>query len=764
VSEHSNSIDRDLLSPGDGGGGGTDLKSARDGVLRILVRRWQIVAGAVAACLLLAAVYLVGATRIYQSSTRLFVEPGGAPILSDASQAGEAQANLNFLFRQVQVIKSTPVLAMAVIRDDVQRSKTLASVDNGMEYLAENVIADVGRDDALITISAFSPDPDEAKLLVDAVREEYIRFQTKARKGTVIEALSILKGEKDKVERDLKANTTKLFEFRRSHEVISPNDDKNNILLQRLGALSEALTKAQLDTLNSKAAHDEALAAIGKDANKLAALARLEASGTAAPLGQGDNEDKSLRAELLEWQAYLQNMQDQFLPNHPRVQAAQRRVDQLNILYVASLGRRYTANRQREQDLSKAYEDQQRVVIARSADAAEYEQLQADVTRQREQIGELEKKMNELNVAGAATGMNITTVELGKKPTKPYSPDWKKTLAVAMVVGLMVGVMLACLRDWSDPRLHSAEEISAALGLPVLGQVPKMAGDLAPSVRGQTILVDPASEVAEACRSLRTAFHFGVKGRNAKTVLVASPNSGDGKSTLVSNLAIAIAQTGRKVLVIDADLRRPTQHEIFGVEDAVGLSTVLAEEKDASTAIQKSAVAHLDILPCGPIPENPAEILNSPHFTEMLEELSEKYDHVIIDSPPVVGVTDARIIAASCDATILVLKAESTNRKVAELTRDGLLSVGGHLLGVVLNGTASTGAASYGGYKSRTADDAVPMADRAELDDGDEEDDEHESTSSNGAAGGDRNGHAKAKSIESIRKVAERTRSAPGGH
>jgi len=236
-------------------------------------------------------------------------------------------------------------------------------------------------------------------------------------------------------------------------------------------------------------------------------------------------------------------------------------------------------------------------------------------------------------------------------------------------------------------------------------------------------------------------------------VLVASPNSGDGKSTLVSNLAIAIAQTGRKVLVIDADLRQPSQHEIFGVEDDQGLSTVLSEEKDPSSAIQKSTVANLDIMPCGPIPENPAEILNSPHFSDIIEQLSDMYDHVIIDSPPVVGVTDARIIAASCDATLLVLKAESTNRKLAELTRDGLLSVGGQLLGVVLNGVPSTGAAAYGGYRSRTTESDL---------EGDDDADE------SGANGVGRNGHGKsngsspsATALDSIRKLAEKSRSGP---
>lgn len=735
MSESYDSFDPELLPQSDGG-----PKTGREGVLRVLWRQKWLVGACAGICLILAGAYLLLATPIYQSGYRLLVQSRAAQALSQHPNGGDAPANPNFLYRQCQVITSTPILAMTLARQDVQQLRTLADVEDSFGYLEEHVNAEVGKADGLINITAQSPYPAEAKLLVDAIATTYIDYQTKQRKSTVVEALTLLRTEKEKVERELKEAAVKLYEFRKSHGDISlADDDTNNVMLQRLSALSEALTKAQLDSLNAKAAHEEALRALGKDPAKLAALARIEEKGAAVI---DANEDVSLRTELLEWQAHLQELQGRFLANHPRVEAAERRVNQLNILYIAALGRKLQASQQREADILKAFEAQQKLAIARSAQAAEFQQLQADDTRHRQQVADLDKKIKDLDVtAAAATGLSIQEIEPGKVPTRPYKPNKFNILAIALAIGLLLGVSLACLRDWSDPRLHSAEEVTATLGLPVLGQVPEMPGNLAPSVRGQTILLDPSSEASEACRSLRTALQFSLRGRSAKTMLVASPNSGDGKSTLVSNLAISLAQAGRKVLIIDADLRRPAQHEIFGVEDDNGLSTVLNEESDAVEAIQQTTVANLDVLPCGPLPENPADILNSQHFADILDDLADKYDHLIVDSPPVVGVTDARIIAASCDVTLLVLKADRTNRKLAEQTRDGLMSVGGQLVGVVLNGVQPTGRGAYGGGYHEQGDDA----DTPRL-----------TSNGRGKAGGP-------VAREGVReKVGKRSRSAPG--
>jgi capsular exopolysaccharide synthesis family protein len=173
---------------------------------------------------------------------------------------------------------------------------------------------------------------------------------------------------------------------------------------------------------------------------------------------------------------------------------------------------------------------------------------------------------------------------------------------------------------------------------------------------------------------------------------------GDGKTTLTSNLAISMAQTGRRVLLIDADCRGPMQHKIFSISDKRGLSTVLKGEATFAEVVQKTMVANLDVLSCGEVPTHPAELLDTRTFLDLLKEVSANYDHVLIDSPPVVPIADARILAASCDATILILRAAKSTKGVADHALDILASVGASVVGVVVNDIAANRAARYYQY------------------------------------------------------------------
>jgi capsular exopolysaccharide synthesis family protein len=264
-------------------------------------------------------------------------------------------------------------------------------------------------------------------------------------------------------------------------------------------------------------------------------------------------------------------------------------------------------------------------------------------------------------------------------------PNAPTTTFEALVCGIAVGCALAFGRDWIDQRMRSADEIKQVVQLPILGVVPHIINARTASQRGLQLHLDPMSDVAEAYRTIRTGVYFGTPGGTAKTLLITSPSPGDGKSTLASNLAVAMAQAGNRILLLDADFRKPVQHKIFNITTGTGLSSVLAGNIALDEAIHESVVPNLSILPCGPIPANPSEILNSQTFADVLDQLVEQYDHVLLDSPPVMPVTDARILAASCDVTIMALRAEKSTRKGAVYARDTLRSVGARLLGIVVN-------------------------------------------------------------------------------
>lgn len=360
-----------------------------------------------------------------------------------------------------------------------------------------------------------------------------------------------------------------------------------------------------------------------------------------------------------------------------------------NLLQLRALLQKYQA----------AYDAQQLKASAINAKQAEYSKLQNDVTRTEKLLDTLDSRIKELNVTEDAGPLNINILEVARVEDKPTFPRRGLTMAVAVMLGGMLGVSGAFARDWMDQRLKSADEVSDLLGLSVLGIVPSMSGAKRAGVAGRRVELEPSSDVAESFRSLRTALYFGVPDRSKKSILITSPTPGDGKSTSASNLAIALAQAGQRTLLIDADMRKPTQHKIFNLNNERGLSTSIAGPGAVAEMTHRTGVEGLEILTAGPIPPNPSELLNSQAFMSLLDGLAKQYDQIVIDSPPVLPVTDGRILGAICDMTILVLRAEKSTRKASEHAAERLRNVGARLLGAVVNDVPRNGGGYYAGYE-----------------------------------------------------------------
>jgi capsular exopolysaccharide synthesis family protein len=700
----------DVLGPSLGGTSGYASSShghtpalPRDGFLQIVWRQRFVVVACVALGVVLAGLYLLVATPVYKSEASVLVQSasGTTTLIKDDNSNHASQPGTINLFREADLIRSTPILAHTLADPSIQELKTFDDVDNRFEYLKGHLDVDVGSKNELITVSFLSPVKEDAAKIVEGVVQSYKDFQTKKSQTATDHLLEVLAKERKSLEEALAAKSTEMVKFKRDHGVLFNEKDRGDINVERFKSLSTALMDAQMETLKAKSAYTEAVRSLGNDPAKLKQVQELQAFRGFTPVSAA--EEATLRSELFQWQTRLGDMQQQYLPNHPTVRNLQKRVDQLSVAYVAAMERRYRGAQEREAELQQRYDEQRDSAITRSADADTYARLDQDVKTKELQLQTVDKQIRDLNLLEAASAaVDVQVVEPARVPDRVALPNRKKSLAIGLVLGLVAGLGLACVRDWLDPRLRTVEEIKAVLGMPILGMVPKMPDNLAPAVRGQKLLLDPGSEAAEAYRALRTAIKFGVPEGRAKTILVASPTSGDGKTTVASNLAIGLAQVGKRVLLLDCDLRHPRQHETFGIENHAGLADVLAHDMTAAEVSHKTVVPNLEIIPAGPTPENPADLLNSQRFIEVVEELMDRYDHVIIDSPPVMAVTDARIIAASCDVTILVLRADRTDRKMCEMSRDGLASVGANLVGLVMNyvppgtGIYSGDAAYYG--------------------------------------------------------------------
>ena len=801
-------------------------------LLYIALRHRWVIFCTVVLSLFVAFVYLMRATPIYTSASRLYVEQSGPKIINEYE--GIMTRSTNYLYTQVELIRSTPIISNATEKPQIKRFRTLAGMDNLVGYIRSNLDITIGKKDDIITVSFDSAYPVEGSQVVNSLVESYIDYHAARKRSTATDVLRLLQNEKAKRDGELTARFQDLLEFTRENGVVSFDNSGGNVVFQRLTKLSTALTDVQLMTINAKADY-EAVKSMADDPEKIRQFAM--ASPALGVQIFVNNVETQLQSDLRNAQIELKNAKYHCTEDHPSIKAINTRIEHIKQqlaeqarkfadAYIEVMRLKMVTAVEREEELQASFDGQREEAQELGIRATEYSILQSELERTRRLCEILDDRIKELSVTEDAGVFNINVLEYARPTTRPSKPQKVRAMTIALFFGLILGGGLALLRDWMDHRLRSAEEISAILGIPVLGVVPRMAEvptiatrgqkvwlDLKPFLakagqavratvfseragkeenkadvieglqdnawttaekhsliersrmirsqlsslsrttyratrasvlsavsenqsngicetcldvdegktvqesktvqeiqdvvdRGQKVHLKPKSVVAEAYRTIRTAVFFGVPKDEAKTIVITSPAAGDGKSTLISNLAIAMAQAGQRTLVLDADFRRPMQHNIFEVDSQKGMSSVLAGVLSIEQAVQTGPVRGLDILPCGPEVPNPSELLNSSLFAKTLEDLTQRYDRVLIDSPPVGVVADSQILAALCNITLLVLRAEKSTRKQSQQARDGLLSVGGHIVGAVVNDVPQrrghygyySGYGHYGGY------------------------------------------------------------------
>ena len=644
------------------------------------------------------------ATPIYTSSSRLYVEQTGPKILSDAG--GVQRQSDSYLYTQAQLLTSTPIVSSAVESLGATNLREFKSVDNLIGQLKSAVRVEVGKKDELLTVSFDSAYPEDAAKTVNAIVDAYINYHSSQKRSTASEVLKILTKEKEKRDIELAEKTKAVLDFKQANAALSFESDRGNVLIQRVVRLSDALTDAQLKAADAKATLNAATAL----ADNPGKLRELIDADRASKSFSSISRDEQLRNQLTQMMVQQSLLRQTYGPGHRSVRQIDTVIADLRAsiaasdtgfaeAYLASAKQSHEVSLSKEMEIQSALESAQKDAMELNTKAAVYSRLDTEVKRVEKICDILDSRIKELNVSEDVGALNISVLEVARPEKTPTQPRKTRSMALSMVLGLMSGIGLALVRDWTDHRIRSADEVQAMLGVPVLGVIPHMEGKNTARERGRLVADDPVSGIAEAYRTVRTTLYFGI-GSNPRTILVTSPESGDGKTTLVSNLAITMAQSGQKVLLLDCDLRKPSQAELFGVDKKLGFSKLLSPGFDALSAIIATNVAGLDLLAGGSVPANPAEILSSPAFTTLLTELAGKYDRIVIDSPPVMTVTDARILGSLCDNTVMVLRAEKSTRRGARDAMEALRSVGAQVIGVVVNDVSRrSGQYGYGyGY------------------------------------------------------------------
>jgi capsular exopolysaccharide synthesis family protein len=392
-------------------------------------------------------------------------------------------------------------------------------------------------------------------------------------------------------------------------------------------------------------------------------------------------------------------------------------IDRNRMDIVARIKNDYTDASRREKLLAATYDSQTRVVTGQGEKAIQYNILKREVESSRQLYDTMLQQLKQSTIATALRAGNVRVVDPAKPPTAPASPSLRIDCALGFFLGLFAGIAVVLIRERADRTLQQPGDSQFWTNLPELGVIPSASfegsrlyggyhrASLPAESPGRDVMVVPGrgkgsaelmtwqhspSVMAEAFRNVLTSILFvGENGSSPRMLVFTSAASGDGKTTVVSNLGIALAEIGRKVLIVDADLRRPRQHTIFDVPNDSGLSTLLKSQDSKPDAwagfVQATKVPGLCLLPSGPPTQAAANLLYSPRLTELLSAAKMQYDMVLLDTPPMLQMTDARVLGRLTDAVILVARAEQTTRDALVAATQRLSEDRIRVLGTILN-------------------------------------------------------------------------------
>ena len=354
--------------------------------------------------------------------------------------------------------------------------------------------------------------------------------------------------------------------------------------------------------------------------------------------------------------------------------------------------------------LQKSVQDQiAKLDAERSEIQAELERARRDeVPALKGDLGALDRRIlafeGQLTQAGVPSTVPAEVVRPAELSSSPSSPDYVRNAALAVVLGLGLGLGLAFVRERFDDRISSREDLEGLLGVSVLAVVPKVPGWRKRSSAKLVARDKPRSPAAEAYRTIRTNVDYLARTNDLKIIAVTSPTLGEGKTTSTANLALTLAQTEKRVIAISCDLRKPRLHTFFGVSNATGLTELLTAGVPIGSIVAKSDEPTLRVIPSGPIPPNPAELLGSDAMRQFLQGIRNYADYVLLDTPPVLAVSDAAVLAPQCDGVIIVVDATSTTRTAVKVMREQLEQVGSRILGGIYNNFDPRRTKSYPGH------------------------------------------------------------------
>jgi capsular exopolysaccharide synthesis family protein len=546
----------------------------------------------------------------------------------------------------------------------------------------------------LVQISYTHTDPRLATEIVNGLVRTFIEENFKTKYESVTQTSEWLSTELADLQLKVQTSEEKLVRYQKDHSILGV-DEKQNIVTAKLNELNNELTVAQTDRIQKESNYR--LAVTGDPA----AFTKTSREGTSSM-------QEKLREKEADLNTQYAQATTQFGSGYPKVVELNNQLKQVRAEIAAEETRmqdvirdEYLAAVQRENLLTTAFEQQKQEANQLNESAIEYTVLKRDAESNRQLYQDLLQRLKEAGVSAGLRSSNIRVVDIARTPTQPISPNVQRSLLLGILLGLSLGIGLALVLESFDSTVRNLEELSAISTLPALGTIPLQLssnGYLRKRLKTMSAETEksespalvtyarPRSEAAEAYRALRTSILLSSFGAPPKVILVTSAMPQEGKTTISANSALVLAQRGSRVLLIDADLRRPGIDKLFGFRSRGGLSTLISGvDKIEDVVVPFTQVPNLWILPAGPIPPQPVELLGSTVMKDHITRWRNEFDHIIIDTPPCLSVTDAVVLSPEADRVILVARAGKTSKPALRRACDLLLQVNARVMGIVLN-------------------------------------------------------------------------------
>jgi polysaccharide biosynthesis transport protein len=541
----------------------------------------------------------------------------------------------------------------------------------------------------LVELSFQCTNPELAARVANRLADLYIEQNLQVKWDETQKASEWLRGRLAEMKANLEKSEDRLQAYAQSNGILYITE-KQNMVTERLDQLLTEYTKAQGDRYQKQSLYSQV------EAGKVQDLPAVFNNPLIRDLEEKRIDMEKQYAEVTTW----------VKPSYPKARQVKKQIDVLQAkideekeTVAQNIADDYHAAEAREKYLAKAVEDQKAEVNDTAQRSIQYNILKRDVDSNKQLYEGLLQRLKEAQVSAGLKASNIRIVDSAEVPKGPVKPRVMLNLVLGIILGLGAGVGLAFFQEYLDKTLKTPDEVERLLRLPSLGVLPKFhlngAGpvdedSLVPVVPDEVVSLAPAiqtnPEAVEAFRSLRTSILLSASPV-PKLILVTSALPGEGKTTTAVNLGATLTSLGSKVVIVDCDMRRPSCHRSLGVQNSPGFVQCLTGRVALREAILAvPGVANLSVIPCGPIPPNPAEILSSPLAGELLRKLRGEFDYVLVDSPPLLSVADSRILATVTDAAVLVARAFETPYDIVRRARALLYSADARILGVALNG------------------------------------------------------------------------------